>query len=60
MKYRIVVYRDRKREFRWRILHRNGRIVADSAEGYVRRASCVRSVKNLAKALSGAKIVFDA
>lgn len=35
------IYRDRKGEWRWRIVARNGRIVADSGEGYS-SASAVR------------------
>ena len=31
------IYQDKKREWRWRIKARNGRIVADSGEGYRRR-----------------------
>jgi uncharacterized protein YegP (UPF0339 family) len=31
---RFTVYRDAKREWRWRLRARNGRIIADSAEGY--------------------------
>lgn len=37
---RIIVYKDRKKEWRWRIKSRNGRILADSGEGYKRRISC--------------------
>ena len=31
---RVVFYLDRAHEYRWRLLARNGRIIADSAEGY--------------------------
>ncbi|WP_324760317.1 YegP family protein [Haloarcula montana] len=33
------VYPDAAGEFRWRLLHRNGNILADSGEGYTTRAS---------------------
>ena len=33
---KLFVYRDRKREWRWRMVGPNGRIVADSGEGYKR------------------------
>lgn len=42
MKTTIEIYKDRKREWRWRAL-RKGRIVADSGEGYEKRVSCLRS-----------------
>jgi uncharacterized protein YegP (UPF0339 family) len=30
----VKFYRDVRREYRWRLRSRNGRIVADSGEGY--------------------------
>jgi len=33
----FTVYRDRKREWRWRLTAPNGRILADSGEGYKRK-----------------------
>jgi uncharacterized protein YegP (UPF0339 family) len=43
MDFRAVfeVYRDGRDEWRWRMRHRNGNIVADSAEGYSSRAAAV-------------------
>ncbi|WP_255196069.1 HVO_2922 family protein [Halorarius litoreus] len=28
------LYRDREGQYRWRLVHRNGNIIADSGEGY--------------------------
>jgi uncharacterized protein YegP (UPF0339 family) len=42
---RIERYRDIKGEYRWRLLAKNGRVVADSAEGY-------DSLGNLNKAIA--------
>lgn len=39
---RVEYYKDKRGEWRWRLRHRNGNILADSAEGYTRRASAVR------------------
>lgn len=36
---RIVVYVDKRDEWRWKAVSTNGRIVADSGEGYTRRHS---------------------
>lgn len=36
----VEFYRDRAGEWRWRLKARNGRILADSAEGYTRYADC--------------------
>lgn len=40
--YRGEIYKDKRGEFRWRVRAANGRIVADSSEGYVNRADCAR------------------
>jgi len=37
-KARFELYEDDAGEWRWRFVHRNGEILADSAEGYTSRA----------------------
>ncbi|MFO0202687.1 MAG: YegP family protein [Alphaproteobacteria bacterium] len=39
MKYEI--YKDKQGLWRWRVIARNGRIIAESGEGYTRRARCL-------------------
>ena len=39
------IYRDRRGEWRWRLVAHNGRIVADSAEGYTRRRNAARALR---------------
>jgi uncharacterized protein YegP (UPF0339 family) len=34
MKTRIETYKDKDGDWRWRLVHQNGNILADSAEGY--------------------------
>lgn len=41
------VYRDRAGEYRWRLIHKNGRILADGSEGYTRRNDANRAVKRI-------------
>ncbi|TQQ82551.1 DUF1508 domain-containing protein [Halonotius terrestris] len=41
------VYRDKADEWRWRLVHRNGNILADSGEGYSRRHDASRAVTRL-------------
>jgi uncharacterized protein YegP (UPF0339 family) len=41
----VEVYRDKKREWRWRVRAANGRVLADSGEGYKRRSDAVRGVR---------------
>jgi uncharacterized protein YegP (UPF0339 family) len=39
------VYRDAAGEWRWRLVSGNGRIIADSGEGYEHRAGCLHGVE---------------
>ena len=41
------VYADAAGEFRWRLLHRNGRILADSGEGYSTRSNARRAARRV-------------
>ncbi|MFB6301051.1 MAG: YegP family protein, partial [Halobacteriales archaeon] len=43
----IEVYRDQAGEWRWRLIHRNGNILADSGEGYSRRPSARRAIDRI-------------
>lgn len=45
MKFKI--YTDRKKEWRWRLIATNGRIIADSGEGYTRKDRCKEAVLNM-------------
>ena len=38
------LYRDARLQWRWRYIASNGRIIADSAEGYVNRADAERGI----------------
>jgi uncharacterized protein YegP (UPF0339 family) len=46
----VEIYKDAKGEFRWRLRARNGRIIADSAEGYKQRADLIAAIKLLSTA----------
>jgi uncharacterized protein YegP (UPF0339 family) len=39
----IQVFRDGSGEYRWRAVARNGRIIADGAEGYKSRSNATRA-----------------
>lgn len=42
---KFVVYQDKSSGWRWRLVAHNGRIVADSAEAYTRKADAIRAWK---------------
>jgi hypothetical protein len=46
----FTVYRDHVGEFRWKLVAVNGRIVADSGEGYVTRSNAVRAARRFKSA----------
>lgn len=48
---KIRIYKDKRGEWRWRMVARNGRTVADSGEGYVRRSNARRAAFRLVNAL---------
>ena len=50
---KLEIYRDANREWRWRLKASNGRIVADSGEGYRRRASVYEAVGRVKSILAG-------
>ena len=41
------VYQDVRGEWRWRFIAPNGRILADSGEGYKRREACLRGMRTV-------------
>ena len=45
--FKVWFYTDAGGEHRWRLKASNGRIIADSGEGYSTRANAVRAWRNL-------------
>jgi uncharacterized protein YegP (UPF0339 family) len=41
------VYRDQAGEWRWRLLHRNGEVLADGGEGYAKRGNARRAIDTI-------------
>ena len=40
------VYNDKSGEFRWRLVHTNGQIIANSGEGYKAKANAIGGIKS--------------
>ena len=53
MQYRV--YKDNAGQWRWRFIAANGRIIADSAEGYWNQADCMAGI-TLVKSSSTAPV----
>ena len=47
---KIQIYKDKRGEWRWRIKTKNGRVIADSAEGYKRKSGAARAAYRLCDA----------
>lgn len=43
----VIFYRDVMDKWRWKVLSRNGKVVADSADGYVRKSDCTRWARQI-------------
>lgn len=54
---KFELYRDKKGLWRWRLKANNGRIIADSAEGYSRRAAALKGVDNCMATCSATPVI---
>ena len=57
-KCHFEIYQDRQRYWRWRLRDTNGKIVADSAESYVRREGAEAGVRNVCSCCQNGEIVY--
>lgn len=53
------IYEDVKGEYRWRLVADNGRVMADSAEGYVTEAGAEDALNRFIELAPTAKIVVE-
>ena len=51
----FLIYKDEVGEYRWRLQASNAKVIADSGEGYKRKADCEHGIE-LVKASSGYEI----
>ena len=45
---KIVIFKDKKGEWRWKMVAKNGRTVATSGEGYKQRAKLIKTLEVIA------------
>lgn len=50
----FLYYKDKKGEHRWKIVHQNGNIMADSGEGYKNKQDCIDGLHSVAKGINEA------
>jgi uncharacterized protein YegP (UPF0339 family) len=51
------LYQDVKREWRWRLRHQNGRVIAESGEGYDAKTDAMNGIKDVQKDAPSAKVI---
>jgi len=56
MAARFELYKDKASEFRWRLVHQNGEIIADSGEGYTAKANAINGIESEKENAPGAPI----
>lgn len=52
----FTVYKDIRGEWRWILRARNHRVVADSAEGYKRKASALKQIERIKAGAASAEV----
>ncbi len=50
------LYQDSRKEWRWRLVHNNGSIIADSGEGYERETTARNGIESVKSNASEAEI----
>lgn len=50
------IYQDRAGQWRWRLVHNNGNIIADSGEGYASRQKCEQGLDSVKQNAPGAAV----
>ena len=50
------VYEDRAGQWRWRLVHDNGNVIADSGEGYASRQKCEQGLESVQENAPGADV----
>ena len=54
---KIEIYKDKKGEFRWRLVAPNGQQIANGGEGYASKANCKKGIESAKKNIQTAEMV---
>ena len=49
MAAKFEIYKDKPGEFRWRLIHTNGQVIANSGEGYKAKANAMSGINSVKK-----------
>ena len=56
MAAKFEIYKDKSGGFRWRLTHTNGKIIADSGQGYMAKEDAIKGISSLKENVPGATI----
>ena len=56
MAAKFELYKDKKGEFRWRLIASNGQMIANSGEGYTSKDSAKNGIESVKKNAPGAAV----
>lgn len=56
MPSKFEVYKDRSGEFRWRLKHSNGQVIATGGEGYASKRSALAGIESVKKNAPDAEV----
>ncbi|MFB6268772.1 MAG: HVO_2922 family protein [Halobacterium sp.] len=56
---RFEVFQDKADEYRWRLRHRNGNVIATSGEGYTRKHNARKGLRSVMQNAPGADVTED-
>lgn len=54
---RYELYQDSTDDWRWRLVHPNGNIIADSGQGYASKQKALQGIASVRTHANGAKVV---
>ena len=56
MAAKFEIYKDKSGDFRWRLVHTNGQVIANSGEGYTSKVNTTNGIKSVKENASAAPI----
>jgi len=59
MTTKFEIYKDNSWEFRWRLIHTNGQVIANSSQGYKTKAKAMVSVNSVKETARRATVVYQ-
>ena len=56
MTAKFEIYTDKTGEFRWRLVHTNGQVIANSGEGYTTKVNAIHGLNSVKANAPGASV----